>query len=79
MRTIKSQKTLAIPEGVTVSIKTRVVTVTGPRGKLSRSFAHLAIDLHLEEGGRRIRAELWFGNRLSPSPASAPCCRTSAT
>jgi len=65
MRTIKSQKTMSIPEGVTVSIKTRVVSVKGPRGSLSRSFGHLAIDLFLEEKGRKIRAELWFGNRQS--------------
>ena len=50
---------------MTVSIKTRVVSVKGPRGSLSRSFGHLAIDLHLEEKSRRIRAELWFGNRQS--------------
>jgi len=71
MRTIKSQKTMSIPEGVTVSIKTRVVTVVGPRGTLSRSFGHLAIDLRLEDGGRKIRAELWFGNRQSVA-----CLRT---
>ena len=50
---------------VTVTIKTRTVTVKGPRGTLSRSFSHLAIDLFVEEQTRRIRAELWFGNRQS--------------
>jgi len=63
MRTIYSTRTLAVPEGVKVSIKTRTVTVTGPRGSLTRSFAHQALDLILEKDGKLIRAELWFGNR----------------
>jgi len=74
MRTIYSSRTLAVPEGVTVAIKTRVVTVTGPRGTLSRSFGHQAIDLLLEKNGRLIRAELWFGNRKSIA-----CIRTVLT
>jgi len=63
MRIIKSQKTIIIPEGVTVTIKTRRVTVKGPRGELSRIFNHLAIDLRVERN--KVIAELWFGNRLA--------------
>jgi len=74
MRTIYSSRTLVVPEGVTVSIKTRVVTVKGPRGTLVRSFAHQALDLLLEKNGKLIRAELWFGNRKSLA-----CIRTVLT
>jgi ribosomal protein L6P/L9E len=35
MKYIHSQETLAVPEGVKVHIKTRVVTVEGPRGAQS--------------------------------------------
>jgi len=53
-------------------IKTRRVTVTGPRGTLSRSFSHLAINLRVE--GKTVKAELWFGNRLAIA-----CIRTVLT
>jgi large subunit ribosomal protein L9e len=63
MRTIKASRTLAVPEGVTVNINTRVVRVKGPRGVLQRDFGYQQIDLVLEKEGRLVRAELWFGDR----------------
>ncbi|KAI8629264.1 ribosomal protein L6 [Xylariaceae sp. FL1651] len=44
MRYIHSQETLEIPEGVKVAIKSRKVTVEGPRGKLSKDLSHLAVN-----------------------------------
>jgi len=66
MRQINAIKTLAVPKGVTVVIKNRKVTVTGPRGTLSRDFQHFRVDLRLEKrgGANQVKAELWFGNRL---------------
>jgi len=74
MRTIQAFKTIDIPEGVTVSVKTRKVRVKGPRGVLTRDFSHQQIDLILENKGRRLRAELWFGNRQAIA-----CIRTVLT
>lgn len=50
---------------VTVSAKAREITVTGPRGSLHRSFKHLAVDIQLVEidGGKKLKVDLWFGNR----------------
>ena len=50
---------------VTVSAKAREITVTGPRGVLHRSFKHLAVDIQLCEidGGKKLKVDLWFGNR----------------
>jgi len=45
MKTIESIRTYDIPEGVTVTVKTRVVTVKGPRGTLVKSFKHLHVDM----------------------------------
>jgi large subunit ribosomal protein L9e len=44
MRYIHSEETLEVPENVKVSIKSRVVTVEGPRGKLTKDLSHLAVN-----------------------------------
>ncbi|OTA94736.1 hypothetical protein M434DRAFT_394395 [Hypoxylon sp. CO27-5] len=44
MRYIHSLETLEIPEGVKVHIKSRNVTVEGPRGKLSKDLSHIAVN-----------------------------------
>ncbi|EAS31686.3 60S ribosomal protein L9 [Coccidioides immitis RS] len=43
MRYIHSEETLTIPENVSVHIRSRVVTVEGPRGKLVKDLSHLAV------------------------------------
>ncbi|KAI9677056.1 MAG: hypothetical protein M1817_006895 [Caeruleum heppii] len=68
MRYIHSQESLDIPEGVKVSIKTRVVTVEGPRGKLTKNLNHIAvcfsqpkknvINIELHHGARKNVATL---------------------
>ena len=63
MRTINSTREIDIPEGVTVTVKSREVTVEGPRGKLSRAFKHMNMDMRVVDDGKKFRAELWFGNR----------------
>ncbi|KAI9250332.1 ribosomal protein L6, alpha-beta domain-containing protein [Sporodiniella umbellata] len=45
MKDIYKQDELAIPEGVKVSIKSRQVTVEGPRGVLQKNLRHLAIEI----------------------------------
>ncbi|KAI1137012.1 60S ribosomal protein L9 [Hypoxylon sp. FL0543] len=44
MRYIHSLETLEIPEGVKVHIKSRNITVEGPRGKLSKDLSHIAVN-----------------------------------
>ncbi|KAG0664342.1 hypothetical protein C6P44_001071 [Monosporozyma unispora] len=43
MKHIQTEQTIAIPEGVTVAIKSRVVKVTGPRGTLTKSIKHIDV------------------------------------
>lgn len=43
MKFIQTDQVLAIPEGVTVDIKARVITVTGPRGTLTKSLKHIDV------------------------------------
>ena len=48
---------------VTVSFKSREVTVKGPKGTLQRSFKHMSLDIQSANGGKEIKVDLWFGNR----------------
>mgnify|MGYP001120599637 FL=1 len=59
---------------VKVGIKSRVVTVSGPRGELKRSFSHLQSDIRLQDGGKTIRVEIWFGGKKDLA-----CLRTVTT
>ncbi|OJD34780.1 60s ribosomal protein l9 [Diplodia corticola] len=64
MKYIHSSESLTIPEGVKVSIKTRVVTVEGPRGKLTKDLGHLAVSFtHPKKNV--INIELHHGIRKS--------------
>jgi large subunit ribosomal protein L9e len=62
MRYIHSQELLDIPEGVKVSIKTRTVTVEGPRGKLVKNLGHLAVNFG-QPKKNQISVEIHHGNR----------------
>lgn len=65
MRNIYSSRFVTIPEGVTVDFKSREITVKGPKGTLQRSFKHLAVDLEKVDGGKKLKVDIWFGNRES--------------
>mmetsp|Transcript_29282 Transcript_29282/g.53058 ORF Transcript_29282/g.53058 Transcript_29282/m.53058 type:complete len:187 (-) Transcript_29282:102-662(-) len=62
MKTVLASRTIDIPEGVEVDIKSRRVTVTGPRGTLFRDLSHVNMDLR-KVGTKTIRVDLWFANR----------------
>ena len=47
MKQILVSQSVKVPEGVTVKVNARTVTVVGPRGKLIRNFKHLALDMQV--------------------------------
>ena len=57
---------------VTVSAKKRIVTVTGPRGTLSKSFRHIQCELTLLSK-RKLRVDLWFANRKQLATLRTVC------
>merc|ERR1712224_113073 len=68
MRYIHSSETLDIPEGVKVHIKTRIVTVEGPRGKLVKDLGHLAVVFgqptkHTETGLYEVEIRNFIGEK----------------
>ena len=65
MKEILSAKEIPIPAGVTVEIKSRIVKVSGPLGKLERCFKNFKIDLKvIGKDKKKVRAELWLSNKL---------------
>jgi hypothetical protein len=47
MKDLSSVESLAIPEGVDIKLKSRVVTVTGPRGTLTKAVKHIQMDIQI--------------------------------
>ncbi|CAD5120422.1 DgyrCDS8989 [Dimorphilus gyrociliatus] len=72
MKTIKSNQTVKAPEGVELRVKSRRVTVKGPRGTLHREFKHLAVDIR-QISKREIIVEKWFGIRKELAAVRTVC------
>jgi len=62
MKTIHSSLQVKIPEGISATVNNRVVTITGKRGVLRKSFKHTQLDVKML-GKKRIQVEKWFGSR----------------
>jgi large subunit ribosomal protein L9e len=67
MKVVRSDAVINVPKDVKVTIKSRVVEVSGKYGKLRREFKHVPCDLKLIEYGRKIRCEMWFGTTVPRS------------
>jgi large subunit ribosomal protein L9e len=63
MKTILATQTMDIPEGIKVEIRAKQLRVSGPRGVLTRNFKHLNLDFQLQEEGRKLKVDAWFGTR----------------
>lgn len=64
MRDVLQTEELEIPEGVTVEIKARIITVTGPRGTLTKNVQHVNMDIRLVKGkNAKVTLAVWEGGR----------------
>ncbi|XP_060597184.1 large ribosomal subunit protein uL6-like [Ruditapes philippinarum] len=72
MKTLLTTKTISIPDGVNVNVKSRKVMVKGPRGSLSRTFKHLAVDIQMD-GKKKIKVIKWFGKRKELAAVNTVC------
>lgn len=73
MKTIVKAGTVDIPAGVTISLKSRIVTVKGPRGEIVKDFKHLPIDLTMADE-KTVKVERWF-----TSGKQGACIRTACS
>ena len=63
MKYIVSEQELEIPEGVTVDIKSRNVTVKGKLGTLTKSFKHIPFEMVKDKnkkGNPAIKFRMWL-------------------
>lgn len=72
MKQLVINQRVKIPKGITVSTKSRVITVKGPRGVLRRSFKHLALDLRMINR-RTLKVEKWFGTKKELAAVRTVC------
>ncbi|KAF5388309.1 hypothetical protein D9615_000506 [Tricholomella constricta] len=64
MRDVLKTEELEIPENVQVSIKSRVIIVTGPRGTLTKNVRHVDMDIRLLKGKTtKVSLAVWQGGR----------------
>lgn len=62
MRSIQNEESLDIPEGVTVDIKSRIVTVKGPRGELTKNLQHISMIMR-KVSDTKISFKVYHGDR----------------
>lgn len=60
MKYIVSEQELEIPDGVTVEVKARTITVKGPLGKLTKSFSHIPFEITKENTKKNNKQGLRF-------------------
>lgn len=72
MKIINTNQIVQVPEGIECSVKSRVVTVKGKRGTLTKSFKHLAVDISMTDKNT-LRVEKWFGKRKELAAVRTVC------
>ena len=72
MKVINTNQSIKVPDELDVSVKSRVVTVKGPRGTLTKSFKHLALDISMPTK-KTVRVEKWFGKRKELAAVRTVC------
>lgn len=68
MKYLFSEEIITVPADVSVHIRSRIVQVEGPRGKLTKDLSHIAVTFTLPEkktkdGLQTIRIEIHHGSR----------------
>ncbi|KAJ9660333.1 60S ribosomal protein L9B [Neophaeococcomyces mojaviensis] len=68
MRYIFSEEQVVVPDDVSMKIRSRIVTVEGPRGKLTKDLSHIAVTFTLPEkknkdGKQVLNVNIHHGSR----------------
>ncbi|KAH8105906.1 60S ribosomal protein L9 [Cristinia sonorae] len=63
MRDVLKTEELDIPDGVEITIKSRLITVKGPRGTLTKNVRHIDMDIRLLQKQNKVTLAVWQGGR----------------
>merc|ERR1712002_908833 len=63
---------ITVPEELDATVKSRAVTIKGPRGSLTKSFKHLAVDIYMTNKNT-IKVERWFGKKKQLAAVRTVC------
>merc|ERR1712173_83220 len=69
---INSFQLVKVPEGLEAKVRARAVTIKGPRGTLTKSFKHLAVDIYMTDK-TTIKVEKWFGKKKQIAAVRSVC------
>ncbi len=72
MRHLINERFVTVPEGVTVTVKSRRVTVKGPRGVIKKDFTHAQIELVKMNDGN-IKATMYRPSRKEAAIIRTVC------
>eukprot|EP00439_Symbiodinium_sp_Y106_P061304 s801_g9.t1 len=73
MKTLLTEETVKVPKGVKITIKSKIVEVTGKHGSLKRDFKHLPIEIFLSDGGKKVTARMYFAKSKQCSMLNSVC------
>merc|ERR1712131_379875 len=76
MKLLHHSQEVTVDEGVTCSVKSRLVTVTGPRGTLTKSLCHLKVEMKFT-GPMSILVEKWMGSSKDKAAVRTVCSHIS--
>ncbi|CAE8599942.1 unnamed protein product [Polarella glacialis] len=77
MRTLCQEESVKVPKGLKITIKSKIVEVTGKHGSLKRDFKHLPIELWLADGGKEVKARMYFAKTKQLSMLRSVCSHIS--
>jgi hypothetical protein len=64
MLDVQKIEELDIPEGVEVTVKSRIISVTGSRGTLTKNVRHVNMDIRVVKGQKpKVLLTVWQGGR----------------
>jgi large subunit ribosomal protein L9e len=64
MRDVIKTEELEIPSGIEITVKSRLITVTGPRGTLTKNVRHVDMDIRVLKGKTtQVTLAVWQGGR----------------
>merc|ERR1719463_724960 len=73
MKTLLSEESIKVPKACKITIKSKMVEVTGKHGTLRRNFKHLPIELWHDKKLNTVRARMYFAKSKQIAALRSVC------